>query len=69
MSSLAARTAATPRMALAHDYVTELGGAERVLVTLLERYADAPLLTSAVRAARELMDGGTPLIVRPVLGA
>jgi glycosyltransferase involved in cell wall biosynthesis len=50
MTPPAVAAAPAPRVILAHDYVNELGGAERVLATLLERYPDAPLLTSAVRS-------------------
>ena len=38
-----------PRVVLAHDYLTEMGGAERVVVRLVGRYPDAPLLTAAFR--------------------
>jgi glycosyltransferase involved in cell wall biosynthesis len=34
---------------LAHDYLTEAGGAERVVSALAEHHAHAPILTSAVR--------------------
>lgn len=40
-----------PSVVLAHDYLTEAGGAERVLAALATRFPDAPILTSAVRAA------------------
>lgn len=33
-------------MAFVHDYLTQLGGAERVLLELLKLYPDAPLYTS-----------------------
>ena len=34
------------RVALVHDYLTQLGGAERVLEALHERYPTAPVFTS-----------------------
>ncbi|MDQ3539493.1 MAG: glycosyltransferase family 4 protein, partial [Chloroflexota bacterium] len=34
------------RVALVHDYLTQYGGAERVLEVLHARYKDAPVLTS-----------------------
>jgi glycosyltransferase involved in cell wall biosynthesis len=34
------------RVALVHDYLTQYGGAERVLEVLHERYPDAPVFTS-----------------------
>src|SRR5713226_7042601 len=33
-------------VALVHDYLTQRGGAERVVLTLLEAFPDAPLYTS-----------------------
>src|SRR3954464_8624847 len=38
--------AITPRVAIAHDYVTQRGGAERVVLTLLRAFPGAPLYTS-----------------------
>jgi glycosyltransferase involved in cell wall biosynthesis len=40
-----------PSVVLAHDYLTEAGGAERVLAALAAHRPDAPILTSAVRPA------------------
>ncbi len=40
------------RVALVHDYLTQYGGAERVLEALAERYPDAPIFTSLVDRAR-----------------
>lgn len=37
------------RVVLGHDYLTEMGGAERVVATLLDHFPDAPLLTSGFR--------------------
>lgn len=42
---------ARPSVVLAHDYLTEAGGAERVVVALASRFPDAPILTSAVQVA------------------
>lgn len=39
---------AAPTIVLAHDHLTEAGGAERVVSALAGHYADAPILTSAV---------------------
>ncbi|MCC6705417.1 MAG: glycosyltransferase family 4 protein, partial [Thermomicrobiales bacterium] len=36
------------RIALVHDYLTQYGGAERVLDVLKELYPDAPVFTSVV---------------------
>jgi hypothetical protein len=35
------------RVALVHDYLTEMGGAERVVETMTRIFPDAPLYTSA----------------------
>ena len=35
-----------PRVALAHDYLTQRGGAERVVLSLLKAFPDAPLYTN-----------------------
>jgi glycosyltransferase involved in cell wall biosynthesis len=35
-----------PRVALVHDYVTQLGGAERVVLEMTRAFPDAPLYTS-----------------------
>jgi len=43
------------RVALVHDYLTQYGGAERVLEALHERYPDAPIFTSIADLA-ELPD-------------
>jgi glycosyltransferase involved in cell wall biosynthesis len=37
---------ATPRIALAHDYLTQRGGAERVVLALTRAFPEAPLYTS-----------------------
>jgi glycosyltransferase involved in cell wall biosynthesis len=39
------------RVALAHDYLSERGGAERVVVSLTRAFPDAPLYTSVLDAA------------------
>ncbi|MEK7112880.1 MAG: glycosyltransferase [Patescibacteria group bacterium] len=38
-----------PKVALVHDYLSEFGGAERVLLTLSEIYPEAPIYTSFYR--------------------
>ena len=38
-------------MALAHDYLIQMGGAERVVASMMRRYPEAPVYTSAVRQA------------------
>ena len=38
-------------VALAHDYLTQRGGAERVVLTMLEAFPDAPLYTSLYEPA------------------
>ncbi|MFV0451009.1 MAG: glycosyltransferase [Propioniciclava sp.] len=35
-----------PRIAIAHDYLTQRGGAERVVLSLLEAFPDAPVYTT-----------------------
>jgi glycosyltransferase involved in cell wall biosynthesis len=40
------------RVTLAHDYLTQLGGAERVALTLAQGFPDAPLLTSVYNPAK-----------------
>ncbi len=37
------------RLALAHDYLIQMGGAERVVASMVRRYPGSPLYTSAVR--------------------
>jgi glycosyltransferase involved in cell wall biosynthesis len=37
---------ATPKVALAHDYITQRGGAERVVLSLVHTFPDAPVYTS-----------------------
>ena len=41
----------TERIALVHDYLTQYGGAERVLLELRSMYPDAPVLTSVADLA------------------
>src|SRR4051812_8326727 len=38
-----------PRVAVAHDYFTQRGGAERVALALHDGFAHGPLVTSVVR--------------------
>jgi glycosyltransferase involved in cell wall biosynthesis len=38
-----------PELALAHDYLIQMGGAERVVASMLRRHEEAPVYTSAVR--------------------
>ena len=47
-----ARTPATSRVALAHDYLTQRGGAERVVLAMAEAFPGAPLHTSLYDAPR-----------------
>jgi glycosyltransferase involved in cell wall biosynthesis len=42
---------AQPGVVLAHDYLTEMGGAERVVAALVRHFPGAPLLTSGFRPA------------------
>jgi hypothetical protein len=35
-----------PRVALVHDYLTQLGGAERVALEMTRAFPDAPLYTA-----------------------
>jgi glycosyltransferase involved in cell wall biosynthesis len=39
-------TSRRPRVAIAHDYLTQRGGAERVVIRLAEAFPDAPIITS-----------------------
>jgi glycosyltransferase involved in cell wall biosynthesis len=39
-----------PRVVIAHDYLTQSGGAERVVLALLEAFPDAPIVTSVYDA-------------------
>ncbi|HEX3907420.1 MAG TPA: glycosyltransferase [Mycobacteriales bacterium] len=39
-----------PRVVIAHDYLTQAGGAERVVLSLLEAFPDAPVVTSVYDA-------------------
>jgi glycosyltransferase involved in cell wall biosynthesis len=57
------------RVAFVHDYLTQLGGAERVLAEMLQLYPDAPLYTSlydrrAMGAAFEGIDVRTSWLQR-----
>jgi hypothetical protein len=40
------RAGSAPRVVIAHDYLTQAGGAERVVLSLLEAFPDAPIVTS-----------------------
>jgi glycosyltransferase involved in cell wall biosynthesis len=44
------RTGSKPRVVIAHDYLTQSGGAERVVLSLLEAFPDAPIVTSVYDA-------------------
>ena len=58
------------RIALVHDYLTQYGGAERVLDVLKELYPDAPVYTSVVDLAEFLAAvGEVELERRPDCGA
>jgi glycosyltransferase involved in cell wall biosynthesis len=51
VSTLASKRAgARPRVVIAHDYLTQSGGAERVVLALLEAFPDAPIVTSVYDA-------------------
>jgi glycosyltransferase involved in cell wall biosynthesis len=39
-------TETSPKVAIAHDYLTQRGGAERVVLAMLKAFPDAPLYTS-----------------------
>lgn len=39
-----------PRVVIAHDYLTQAGGAERVVLSMLEAFPDAPVVTSVYDA-------------------
>ena len=47
------------RVALAHDYLTQRGGAERVVVAMHEAFPDAPLYTSLYEPAATFPEFGT----------
>jgi len=49
MPSNAQRKPMIPDLVLAHDYLIQMGGAERVVASMLKRHPSAPLYTSAVR--------------------
>ncbi|MDX2080511.1 MAG: glycosyltransferase [Terrimicrobiaceae bacterium] len=40
------------KLVLAHDYLVQMGGAERVVATMHEAYPEAPIFTSAIAPAR-----------------
>jgi glycosyltransferase involved in cell wall biosynthesis len=44
------RAGSAPRVVIAHDYLTQAGGAERVVLSLLEAFPDAPIVTSVYDA-------------------
>lgn len=64
----------TGRVALVHDYLTQRGGAERVVLSMLRAFPDAPLYTSLYEADRtfpEFRDAEvrlSPLAGLPLLG-
>src|SRR4051794_11044382 len=41
-----AAAARAPRVAVVHDYLTQRGGAERVVLTMMKAFPDARLITS-----------------------
>jgi hypothetical protein len=41
-----ARLLTRPRVAIAHDYLTQRGGAERVVLTMAAAFPDAPIYTT-----------------------
>ncbi|MCX7869488.1 MAG: hypothetical protein N2322_05995, partial [Terrimicrobiaceae bacterium] len=44
------------KLVLAHDYLVQMGGAERVVAAVHRRFAAAPIYTSAVAWDRLLAD-------------
>ncbi len=51
-----AKSCARPSVALVHDYLTQKGGAERVVSVLMEAFSEAPLYTSLYEAKRTFPD-------------
>jgi glycosyltransferase involved in cell wall biosynthesis len=49
---------ALPRVAIAHDYLTQRGGAERVVLALLHAFPDAPVHTSFYESHRTFAEFG-----------
>jgi glycosyltransferase involved in cell wall biosynthesis len=49
MHSIPQPTKRTPDLVVAHDYLIQMGGAERVVASMLRRQPDVPVYTSAVR--------------------
>lgn len=47
-----------PRIAIVHDYLTQRGGAERVVLSMLEAFPGAPLYTSLFDPSRTFPDYG-----------
>ena len=58
------RAAVQPRVAIVHDYLNQMGGAERVLEVLHEIYPDAPIYTSMYDPAL-VSDSFARMDVRP----
>lgn len=45
-SSISVAASARPRVAIAHDYLTQQGGAERVVLAMAKAFPDAPIYTT-----------------------
>src|SRR5699024_179072 len=58
------RTSSPMRVALVHDYLTQYGGAERVLEVLHHRFPDAPIYTS-IYTPEHLPDAFRSWDIRP----
>lgn len=52
------------KVALAHDYLTKLGGAERVLAAVAELWPNAPIYTSFLK--KDIISGQPPFLKRAV---
>ncbi len=52
----------TPKIALAHDWLTTMGGAERVLLALSEIFPEAPIFTSVFAAERVPLFQGKKIV-------
>jgi glycosyltransferase involved in cell wall biosynthesis len=52
-------------MALAHDYLDQYGGGERMIAAMAARYPDAPLYTSVYERER-MLDLGFPELAQPI---
>ena len=53
-----AMSSATPRVAIAHDYLTQRGGAERVVLALARAFPEAPIYTTLFEPDRTFPEFG-----------